>query len=121
MIRIEINGHTYDLGFNLQYAQRNEDGAFQDKLKYRLTQQSNMFLAALQAIALELAEIRQVIDKLATTYIWAADDDTIMASDDDTILTFYTYANDLQERVGSLEENVQQLADQGVLTYKEVS
>ena len=124
-MQVDINGTVYDIGYNLEYAQTNADGAYQDKLKYRLVQQNNLFLQLFPAISRELRELRQTVDSLVTDYIWAADDDTIIAGDDDTILIFSTYFVDafasLSERVSTAEENINQLADQGVLTYKEIT
>lgn len=120
-MQVVINGVSYDIGYLLDYAQTNADGAYQDKLKYRLVQQNNLILALLPAIARDLSEIREVINDLASIYIWASDDNTILASDDDTILTFYTYSTDLQDRVSVLEDNVQQLAGQHVIAYAEDS
>lgn len=86
---ITINGTEYDIGSFLNYAQRNPDGAYQDKLKYRLVEQNNLILNALELISRECQEIREIIDTFVTIFIWAADDDTIIAADDDTILVFY--------------------------------
>ena len=122
-MHVDINGTDYDIGYSLEYAQTNADGAYQDKLKYRLVQQNNFFVKLLPAIVRELSAIRQAINGLVTAYIWASDSNTILASDDDTILCFYTYSTDaitdLQERVSEAEENIQQLAGQPVLIHEE--
>lgn len=124
-MQVDINGTIYDIGHNLEYSQTNADGAYQDKLKYRLVQQNNLFLQLLPVITHELSLLRQAVDGMSLTYIWASDDNTILASDDDTILVFQTYyadaVVDLNERVSEVEQDVQQLAEQSVLTYKEVT
>lgn len=91
-MQIDINGTTYELGYNLGYDQTNEDGAYQDKLKYRLVNQNNFFIPIIQALAREITEMRQIINNLIRIYVWAADDNTAILSDDNTILTFCTYS-----------------------------
>lgn len=92
-MQITINGTVYDLGYKLEYEQTNEDGAYQDKLKYRLTRQNNFFIPILQALARELTEMHEIINNLIRIYVWGADSETAILSDDNTILTFCTYSS----------------------------
>ena len=91
-MQVNINGRVYNIGNKLKYARKNPDGAYQDKLKYRLAQQNNLILDLLSVIAQEITYLTRVINSIVSTFIWAADNNTIMAADDDTILVFYSYS-----------------------------
>lgn len=55
---ITINGEDIDIGHSIIYAQTNSiTQAPQDKIKYRFSQQNNLFLAAFQAIATQLSAL----------------------------------------------------------------
>lgn len=123
-MNININETEYDIGYNIEYPQTNETtGVPSDKMKYRLAQQNNLILTAIQAMASVISQLSDAIKSMLFAYIWAADDSTIMASDDDTILIFYSdmgkLIDEMQTRVDGIEEDVDQLASQPVITYEE--
>lgn len=121
-MHIVIDDIEIDIGININYPETNPTtGAPSDKVKYHLTQQNNKILAALVSLADLLERVKEDVDMTRIEYIWAADDDTIMAADDDTILMFRSDMQDfiitVQERIDTIEEDVEQLADQPVITY----
>lgn len=122
-MRINIDGTEYDIGSNLNYEQTNADGAYQDKLKYRLTQQNNLILIALKAIAQSLGRLAQGLGGLITQYIWTDGQQNIMVDGEDNILIFQAYSTDsitdLQNRMTEVEQDVQTLAGLPVIIHEE--
>lgn len=123
---IIIDGVEIDIGSNVNYPQTNPTtGASSDKVKFRLTQQNNKVLTALLAIANLLDRLDEDVDMTRIEYIWAADDNTIMAADDDTILMFRSdmegFIIDLQDRLDVMESNIKQLSEQPVITYEDAT
>ena len=108
---IIIDGVEIDIGSNVNYPQTNPTtGVSSDKVKFRLTQQNNKVLTALLAIADMLSRLSIDVDMTHVEYIWAADDNTIMAADDDTILMFRTdmesFILDVQDRLDAIEQRL---------------
>lgn len=123
-MHIIVDNIEIDIGSSIDYPQMNPvTGAYSDKVKYRLTQQNDKILVAIQAIASLLDRITEEIKLLQAEYIWVADDDTIMASDDNTILMFcsdlQSMLADIQRRQDLTEQNISQLAGEPVITYSD--
>ncbi len=104
---ISISGIDYDIGKLIDYQWTNEEGFQQDKVKYRLAQQNNLLIKAVEAMANHINELEQRVGDINASYAWVSDSETIVASGDDTILVFYTspmsIIENIQNSVGDLE------------------
>ena len=118
-MKIEIDGQIYDIGSKVNYEEKNPDGAFQDKVKFRLAQQNNLILTALKGIELSLRRITEGLGGLITRYIWTDGDDNIMVDGEDNILIFQAYSTDsIEDLQGRVEDIENALNDTSAVVYQ---